>query len=86
MNRKKIIEDKLKVLEPTTLLINNDSALHAGHPGNNSKDGESHFSIEIASASLENLSKIEQHKVINNLLKDEFHNGLHALSIKIIKE
>lgn len=86
MNRKKIIEDKLKILEPTTLIINNDSALHADHPGNSSKDGESHFSIEIASLKLENLNKIEQHKIINNLLKDEFKNGLHALSIKIIKK
>lgn len=86
MNRKKIIENKLKTLDPTTLIITNDSDLHTHHPGNTSKDGESHFSIEIASTKLENLSKIEQHKIINNLLKDEFENGLHALSIKIIKQ
>jgi BolA protein len=84
MNRKKIIEDKLKILEPSILIITNNSALHANHLGNTSKDGESHFSIEIAAIKLENLSKIEQHKIINNLLKDEFNNGLHALSIKII--
>ena len=40
--------------------------------------------IGIISDTHDNLPQIKQHRIINNLLKDEFTSGLHALSIKII--
>lgn len=81
MNRKEIIETKLSVLNPHFLEIIDQSSLHAGHAGNPSGDEESHFAIKIAAKELEGLSMIKQHRIINNILKDEFDNGLHALSI-----
>ena len=85
MNRKEIIERKLSALKPQYLKITNDSHLHVGHitsPNN----GESHFTIEIEGDSISHETLINQHKIINNLIKEEFDNGLHALSIKVIKK
>jgi|TARA_B110000503_G_scaffold142861_1_gene241331 BolA protein len=84
MTRKKIIEEKLSVLNPHILKVIDNSSAHAGHAGNPNNDGETHFTIQISAIKLDNLSKIKQHRIINNLLKDEFSSGLHALSIKII--
>ena len=84
MNRKKIIEQKLSVLNPHILEIIDNGAEHAGHTGNPNNNGETHFSIQISAAKLNDLSKIKQHRMINNLLKAEFASGLHALSINII--
>jgi len=83
MNRKETIQMKLSVLNPHFLEIIDESSLHVGHAGNPNGNAESHFSIKIAVKKLNNLSLIEQHRVINNLLKEEFDNGLHALSINI---
>jgi BolA protein len=84
MRRKEIIEQKLSVLNPHILNILNESAKHFGHSGNPDNDDETHFAIEICAQKLNNLSKIDQHRCINNLLKEEFTKGLHALSIKVI--
>jgi BolA protein len=86
MDRKKTIEEKLSVLNPHTLKISNNSASHTHHAGNPENTGESHFAIEIAAEKLNNLSRLEQHQLINDLLKEEFTSGLHALSIKVITE
>ncbi|GAB4169406.1 MAG: BolA family transcriptional regulator [Rickettsiaceae bacterium] len=85
MNRKETIKQKLGVLNPHFLEVEDNSAHHIGHLGNPSGDGETHFKIKIASEDLTQLTLIEQHRKINNLLKEEFANGLHAVSITIIK-
>ena len=83
MNRKEKIEKKISVLKPHYLEVINDSFLHKNHL-ESPNDGESHYSIKIGASNLDNKTRVEQHKIINNLLKEEFNNGLHALSIQII--
>ncbi len=84
MSRTEVIKQKLSVLNPHILEITDDSAKHAGHSGNLSDKGETHFAIQIAAEELKNLNKVKQHRIINNLLKSEFETGLHALSIKVL--
>ncbi|MCP5362824.1 MAG: BolA family transcriptional regulator [Rickettsiaceae bacterium] len=84
MNRQETIEQKLSVLKPQYLEIINDSYLHSSHKSSPA-NGESHFTIKILADSLSCHSLIEQHKIIKNLLKEEFTRGLHALSIIIVK-
>ena len=83
MNKKEIIEMKLGALNPHFLKIIDQSSLHVGHAGNPNGNVESHFAIKIAAKKLDDLSMIKQHRIINNILKDEFDNGLHALSINV---
>lgn len=85
MDRQKSILTKLSVLDPHFLRVINTSILHKGHVGNQNNDGESHFVITISSKYLAHLSMIKQHYLIKNLLREEFNNGLHSLSINIQK-
>lgn len=81
---KQRIEEKLREnLHPKFLEIKNNSHLHRGHV-ENSETGETHFAILIESDELNNLSKMQAHRKINQLLKDEFAEGLHALEVRVI--
>jgi len=78
------IEKKLKAgLTVEFLEIIDDSADHAGHIGAR-PGGESHFSVEVTAKEFTGLSRIDRHKLINNILKDELKNQVHALSIKAL--
>lgn len=90
MTRCSRIRKKLDALKPHYLEIIDESHLHDGHiqfPAFSAYDNkilqETHIRLKIAADSLKNLSLINQHKLINQILSDEFKCGLHALSIKI---
>jgi BolA protein len=57
--------------------------LHRGHAGDDGSD-ETHFAIKISSKELKILTRMEGHRKVNQLLKDEFKNGLHALEVEIV--
>ena len=84
MTRTDRIKEKLIVLKPQYLEIINNSSLHNNHNAS-PNNGESHFTIKIFADSIASEGLIKQHKIINNLLKEEFTTGLHALSIIINK-
>ena len=84
MKRKKRIESILsKKFSFWKIEVNDISILHKGH---NNFDGneETHFSIILNSNKQNKESKLEIHRKINELLKNEFKLGLHALEIKIL--
>jgi len=85
MTRTDRIKEKLMVLKPQYLEVIDETPKHAGHLGNDDSL-ETHLVIKIRAGSLNDLSRIKQHQTINDLIADEFEDGLHALSIKIIKE
>tara|TARA_B100001057_G_scaffold491820_1_gene582892 strand:+ start:6822 stop:7076 length:255 start_codon:yes stop_codon:yes gene_type:complete len=59
-----------------------NSHLHSGH---NNFDGnnETHLKIILKTKNFKNINRLEVHRSINELLKNEFANGLHSLQIKI---
>ena len=84
MKRKKRIESiLLEKFSKWKTEVNDISILHKGH---NNFDGseETHFSIILNSNSQNKESKLKIHRKINELLKNEFNLGLHALEIKIL--
>ena len=82
MNRKKRIELILsKFFFGRSLKVSDISILHKNHNNFDGKN-ETHFSI-ILHPNTKNIKRIEIHKKINFLLKEEFLFGLHALEIKI---
>ena len=84
MKRKKRIESILsKKFSFWKIEVNDISILHKGH---NNFDGsqETHFSIILNFNNQNKESKLKIHRKINELLKDEFNSGLHALEIKIL--
>jgi BolA protein len=82
MNLETRMREKLMVgLRPIRLDLVNESHLHAGHrssPGT----GESHFRVLIVSEAFIGKSRVERHRVVNDLLSDELRGGVHALAIK----
>ena len=59
-----------------------NSHQHAGH-SSSPETGESHYHIIISSQKFQSKSRVEIHRMINKLLKEEeFDQGLHALSIE----
>lgn len=74
-------EKLIVALRPTRLDLVNESHLHAGHrssPGT----GESHFRILIVSEAFAGKSRLERHRLVNELLSSELQGGVHALAIK----
>jgi BolA protein len=81
MNLTDTIKDRLKVLNPISLEIEDNSAAHAGHKGNN---GGGHFNIKIASSHFSNKSHIIRHRLIYQALNDLIPQQIHAVSIVAI--
>lgn len=85
MNRYTRIKNKLSVLKPHYLEIIDQSTSHAEH-FEDVNSSETHFKINIAAEIFHDLSLLKQHNMVNELLKEEFNDGLHALSINIINK
>ncbi|MGO9396527.1 MAG: BolA family protein, partial [Xanthobacteraceae bacterium] len=70
------IREKLsKAFAPSDLIVENESAKHAGHAG--ARDhlgrhtGETHYRVVVVSAAFEGKNPVERHRQINAALKDE---------------
>lgn len=78
------IREKLtKAFAPSVLEIVNDSARHAGHAGSPGT-GESHFSIKVVSVAFAGKSRLERHRMVNEVLADEMKGKVHALAISAL--
>ena len=76
------IEQKLKKeFSPIKLIIQDVSETHRGHTGFK-EGGESHFIIKIKSNYFKDMSKLQIHRLINEVLKEEWTNGVHSISIQ----
>ena len=84
MNRKKRINDKLKKnLKDFHILIEDNSHLHKGHNNFDGKE-ETHILIKLFCKKNIVYNRLEIHRLVNNILIEEFSKGLHSLEIKII--
>ncbi|MGI4982709.1 MAG: BolA family protein [Janthinobacterium lividum] len=73
------IEARLRAtLSPTSILVEDDSARHAGHAG--AAEG-SHFNLLIVSAAFAGRSRVARHRLVYDALADAMRNGIHALAI-----
>ena len=83
MNRKQRIDKILsKKFNNFSLEIIDNSILHKGHNSFTGID-ETHIKIILTKKVQTSFNRLNVHRVINNLLKDEFKTGLHSLEIKI---
>ena len=81
VNAQANIREKLIIgLRPTRLDVINESELHAGHrssPGT----GESHFRVLIVAEAFAGKSRVERHRMVNDVLADEVGKRVHALAL-----
>ena len=82
INFLKEIEIKInKKLKPEKVLIIDNSNLHTKHKSFDPQ--KLHLKLIIKSEKLKKMSKIEAHKKIFSILKEDMKNKIHALEIKI---
>ncbi|RYE06326.1 MAG: BolA family transcriptional regulator [Rickettsiaceae bacterium] len=84
MTRINRIKQILSALKPQYLEIVDQTPNHSKHLKPDSPP-ETHINLIMAADSLNNMLLVEQHRIIKDMLKQEFDTGMHALSIKIIK-
>ncbi len=75
---KKKIKSKIKLEE---IEIIDNSHAHKGHKS--FQKGKLHLILEIKSNYLNKLRRLEAEKIIMKIFKDEFHEKLHALEIRL---
>ena len=67
--------------KPHFFSVSDVSEQHRGHQ-NFKENVESHFEIIIVSEKFDNRNKIESHRMVNKILKEEFLSDLHSVTIK----
>ncbi|MDF1633429.1 BolA family protein [Mycoplana sp. MJR14] len=83
MTVKSRIEYRLtEALSPERLEVLNESHLHAGHQPGFDGGGETHMRIRIVAAQFAGKTRVARHRMVNELVREEFDAGLHALAIE----
>ncbi len=76
------IESRLRLaLNPSHLLIINDSEKHRGHGGYDAA-GESHFTVELVSTAFIGTNRLARQRLVNEALRELLVEKIHALSIR----
>jgi BolA family transcriptional regulator, general stress-responsive regulator len=81
MQTSDLITKKLtKAFTPQSLTVEDESHYHESHAGHR-PGKQTHFRIYILSKAFEGKSRLERHRMINQILSDEFAGDVHALAI-----
>ena len=70
-------------LTPTVLEVLDESAAHAGHAGANGLGYGTHFRVRIGGPAVAGRSRVAQHRLVYDALRQFTDAGLHALAIEI---
>jgi len=68
--------------QPVHFELRDDSARHVGHRGATSGGG--HFDVVIVAEAFEGKTRLEQHRLVNEALRDLFGPVIHALSLRTL--
>lgn len=77
-------EKLVTLLQPSKLIITNESQLHRHHAAMRSQgggNGETHFAVQVISDAFKGKNTVQRHRLIYSALSEEFSQGLHALSL-----
>jgi BolA protein len=84
MTRQQRLQRRLvEALAPSAIDVVDESHRHAGHAGAR-PGGETHYHVAIISTRFAGMSRIARHRLVHEIVHDEFENGLHALSLKLL--
>ena len=74
-----LLRQRLAVLDPEAIAIQDDSHRHAGHAG--ARDG-GHYQLQIVAQVFAGKSTIARHRLIYDAAGDLMRGRIHALSIR----
>jgi BolA protein len=75
-----LIREKLSVLAPESVQIEDESAQHAGHEG--ARGGGGHYRLTLVSAQFTGRALQARHRLVYEALGPLMRNEIHALSIQ----
>ncbi|MDP5008947.1 MAG: BolA family transcriptional regulator [Glaciimonas sp.] len=64
---------------PCECLLDDESALHAGHAG--AASGGGHYRLKLISSAFEGKNRIMRHRLVYDCLNDMMTSDIHALAI-----
>jgi len=74
------IRNKLTAaLAPSECIVEDESALHAGHAG--AASGGGHYKVRIVCAVFEGQNRLNRHRLVYDCLADMMQTEIHALAI-----
>ena len=77
------IERRMRAdLEPVTVELADESAMHAGHAG--AASGGGHYRMRIVSPRFAGLSRVARHRLVYDPLSDLMRHAIHALTIEAL--
>lgn len=77
------MRDRLQqALAPHELVIEDDSAQHAGHEG--AKSGGGHYRLRLVSRKFEGLPRLARHRLVYDSLGEMMRREVHALSMVLL--
>lgn len=79
--RTRLLETLTEALQPLSLEVVDESHHHAGHGGWR-PEGETHFRVKVVSAAFVGKTRLQRHRIVNDLAAGELKAGLHALAIE----
>lgn len=68
---------------PVFLDVIDESNKHHGHAGWR-EGGETHFRVRIATRHFDGMSRVAQHRAVNEVLAAELEDRVHALAIEVL--
>lgn len=69
----------LATFSPSECLVEDESALHAGHAG--AASGGGHYRVRLISSVFEGKNRLIRHRLVYDCLADLMHKDIHALAI-----
>ncbi len=82
MNTIEEIKHRLNVLEPISIEIQDESALHAGHAG--ARSGGGHYRLTIVSDRFIGLGRVARHRLVYDAVADLMRGAIHALPMNAL--
>lgn len=77
-----LLRERLAVLAPLSIAIEDDSHRHAGHAG--ARDGGGHYNLTIVAAVFTGQNTVKRHRTIYDAAGDLMRGRIHALSIRAL--
>lgn len=78
--RQDVIRERLlATFTPSECLVEDESALHAGHAG--AASGGGHYRVRLISSVFEGKNRLIRHRLVYDCLADMMHKDIHALAI-----
>ena len=71
-----------EAFQPVQLVVEDDSAKHAGHAG--AASGGGHYNVEIVSAVFAGKNRLARHRMVYDALNTLWPAAIHALAIRAV--